>query len=130
MRVRPRRLTIGVAAATLVLAACGGGSDDGSSGDSGAATPESGEQLPETAEGDAAASDVAATDDGSGGDAAAAPASGQVDLVGPDVVAASDIETNPLPSVVLDDVSRGMKVNFRNLVPQDKPILLWAYAPH
>ena len=58
------------------------------------------------------------------------PTAGQVDLIGPDVVPTAEIETNQLPSVVLDDVGRGAKVNFRNLVPQDKPILLWAYAPH
>jgi hypothetical protein len=55
---------------------------------------------------------------------------GFVDLVGPDVLATSELETNMLPSVVVDDLTTDRKVNFRNLVPQDKPILLWMWAPH
>ena len=43
---------------------------------------------------------------------------------------AAEIDTNLLPSVVVDDLNNGRKVNFRNLVPQDKPVLLWMYAPH
>jgi len=54
----------------------------------------------------------------------------QVDLIGEAVQPSSEIESNLLPAVVLDDVTTGRKVNFRNLVPQDKPILLWMYAPH
>ena len=57
-------------------------------------------------------------------------APGYVDLVGPDVVPAAEIDTNILPSVVVDDLNNDRKVNFRNLVPQDKPVLLWMYAPH
>jgi hypothetical protein len=32
--------------------------------------------------------------------------------------------------VVVDDLGNGREVNFENLVPQEKPILLWMYAPH
>ena len=43
---------------------------------------------------------------------------------------AAEIDTNRLPSVVVDDLTNGRKVNFRNLVPQEKPILLWAMNGH
>ena len=46
------------------------------------------------------------------------------------MIPAAEIDTNILPSVVVDDLNNGRKVNFRNLVPQDKPVLLWMYAPH
>jgi len=55
---------------------------------------------------------------------------GEVDLVGAEVIDAANIDTNLLPDVVVDDLTNDRKVNFRNLVPQDKPILLWMYAPH
>ena len=108
----PRKHSIGViAVGVIVLGACGGNDAN-----------ESADVLPSPT-----IEDEAGNDDGG---TPRAPSAAQVDLVGPEVVPASEIETNQLPSVVLDDVSRGTKVNFRNLVPQDKPILLWAYAPH
>ncbi|MEM9039304.1 MAG: hypothetical protein AAGD33_05350 [Actinomycetota bacterium] len=55
---------------------------------------------------------------------------GRIDLIGPDVDAAADVESNLLPSVVVDDLQTGAKVNFRNVAPQNLPILLWMYAPH
>jgi hypothetical protein len=103
-------------AAALVLAACGGGSDSSGSG------AEVGEPLPEAeASGESSSENEAAP---------AAVGAGYVDLVGPDVIPAAEIDTNILPSVVVDDLNNGRKVNFRNLVPQDKPVLLWMYAPH
>lgn len=111
-----RRVTAGLVASTLLLAACGGSDDASESG--------SGEALPQVDD----ASDGEPADADSG---AAAPASATaVDLVGADVLPESDVESNRLPSVVVDDVNTGRKVNFRNLVPQEKPILLWMYAPH
>lgn len=100
----------------MILAACGG-SDSGSGADSGDPLPEVADSAP-------------AGDDASSAPAPAATGTGYVDLVGPDVVAAAEIETNLLPSVVVDDLTNDRKVNFRNLVPQDKPVLLWMYAPH
>ena len=106
----------------IVLSACGGG-DDGDAAE--------GESLP--AVDDTSGTDVSA--DG-GTDAAGATeqpvtlTGSQVDLVGTEVVADAEIATNLLPSVVLDDVTTGRKVNFRNLIPQGKPVLLWMYAPH
>ena len=52
------------------------------------------------------------------------------DLGGETVDAASEIPTNQLPDLVVDNVSTGTKVNLRNVVPSDRPILLWMYAPH
>jgi hypothetical protein len=114
-----RRVAAGAVAATLVLAACGGSSDSSESG------AESGDALP-VVDDDIDSSDAST-------DAPAAPAAtdaGFVDLVGTDVVAAAEIDTNLLPSVVVDDLTTDRKVNFRNLVPQDKPVLLWMWAPH
>lgn len=50
----------------------------------------------------------------------------------PDEVAvdpAADIETNILPDVVLDNVTLSNKVNLRNVIPSDKVVLLWMWAP-
>ncbi len=106
-----RRVTAGLLAGTLLLAACGGG-DEGT--DAGAS-----DALPQVDE----SSDA--------GEAAAAPTGpATVDLVSADVLPESDFEANLLPSVVVDDINTGRKVNFRNLVPQEKPILLWMWAPH
>ena len=113
---RRGRLAAGAVAATLLLAACGGGSDSSGSG------AEPGEPLPEADPVDESATESDA--------APAAVGAGYVDLVGPDVIPAAEIDTNILPSVVVDDLNNGRKVNFRNLVPQDKPVLLWMYAPH
>jgi hypothetical protein len=42
----------------------------------------------------------------------------------------SEVETNPLPDLVVDDVARGAKANLRNVFPADRPVLFWMYAPH
>lgn len=110
-----RRVTAGLVAGTLLLAACGG-ADDGTDAGSG----EEPAQVEGTDSGDGAQADT--------GSAPSAPTA--VDLVGVDVLAASDFEGNLLPDVVVDDINTGRKVNFKNLVPQEKPILLWMYAPH
>lgn len=114
---RRHRLVVVTAAVALTAAACGGASDS-SSADATTAPP--------------AVEDVEVEQDveDDGLEAEVAPASGIVDLIGPDVVEAAEIETNGLPSVVVDDVTSGRKVNFRNLVPQDRPILMWMWAPH
>lgn len=112
-RLRPSRLAVTAVAATLILAACGGG-DNGDS----------------TSDGDAASGDAASSDD-SGEEVAAAPAAAAgVDLGGEALDPASDVETNLFPDLVVDDVVREKKVNLRNLVPSEKPVLLWMYAPH
>lgn len=102
-------------AGTLLLAACGGG-DKGGEADASEALPQVDESSEESSD---------------SGEAAAAPTGpATVDLVSADVLPESDFEANLLPSVVVDDINTGRKVNFRNLVPQEKPILLWMWAPH
>ncbi|MDX2379801.1 MAG: hypothetical protein QNM02_08585 [Acidimicrobiia bacterium] len=93
-------------AAVLVLAACGGGGGDGSADADGAgdsATAEDGSDILTTA---------------------------GIDLGGAEVGSASEVESNLFPDLVVDDIGRGKKVNIRNIVPSDKPVLLWMWAPH
>ena len=66
------------------------------------------------------------SDAGSSADAVEAPAPPDTAEVTPE----ADAATNMLPDVVVDDLIAGNKVNVRNLAPNDKPILLWMYAPH
>lgn len=47
-----------------------------------------------------------------------------------DVRPESDVATNPLPSVVLDDVGQDRQVDFRNIFPAERPVLLWMWAPY
>ncbi len=72
---------------------------------------------------------------GGGGDSERAPGAESIDFLGrdlggPTVAAASDIESNPLPDLVIDNVSTGQKANLRNILPAEKPVLLWMWAPH
>ena len=154
-RRRPgRRLAGATALAALTLGACGGASDSATNDDAvasadtatGVDVEETGTDSTDAAAGTTPDSDLAteatetttATADtvpveapaGEDDGADVAASSGIADLLGPDVVATSEIETNGLPSVVVDDVTSGRKVNFRNLVPQDRPILMWMWAPH
>ncbi|MGA9277770.1 hypothetical protein [Ilumatobacter sp.] len=43
---------------------------------------------------------------------------------------ASQFEGNPFPDLVVDDVGRRGSANLANVLPSDRPILLWAWAPH
>lgn len=119
---RRSRLLALPTAALLVLAACGGGDNDESADESGETAAGQGEAV------DAAENDVEGGNDaGEGGDTLT---TGGVDLGGPEIDPASEIESNLLPDLVVDDVGRGKKVNIRNVVPSDKPVLLWMWAPH
>lgn len=42
----------------------------------------------------------------------------------------SDVESNPLPSVEVDDVGQGRRVNARNIFPAERPVMLWMWAPY
>ncbi|WP_420451667.1 hypothetical protein [Ilumatobacter sp.] len=129
-RRRTARRLATSAGVALAIAACGSGSDEALPAD--AAAPDA------TIGAATDAGSVAETDDGSDADTATANSPdvavatgpGLVDLVGAEVVPAAEIETNSLPSVVVDDLNNEREVNFRNLVPQETPILLWAWAPH
>jgi hypothetical protein len=109
-----RRSTSALAAAVvgvLLLTACGGSDGDGAAADDGSAVPGA---PAETAS--ESTSDTASV--------------GGVDLGGVEVDAASEIDSNLFPDLVVDDVTREKKVNLRNVVPSDNPVLLWMWAPH
>jgi hypothetical protein len=94
------RLAAGAAALALVAIACGGDSE-----------PTAEEAVAEQA-------------------AAEEALAGAIDLGSEGVDPAYDTETNLFPDLVVDDVSRGKKVNLRNIVQDEKPLLVWMYAPH
>ena len=110
------RLLAASVGGVLLLAACGGGGDGGDS--AGGATADGVTADGATADGEAesAEADVFTT--------------AGVDLGGVEVDPASEMETNLFPDLVVDDIGRGKKVNIRNIVPSDKPVLLWMWAPH
>ena len=37
---------------------------------------------------------------------------------------------NEVPDAALDDVDSGDAVNLRSLIPAEKPVLFWFWAPH
>ena len=51
-------------------------------------------------------------------------------LFASEVQPASAIDTNPFPDLVVDDIGKDARVNIRNILPSDRPVLLWAWAPH
>jgi hypothetical protein len=51
-------------------------------------------------------------------------------LFAPDVQPAAQFDANPFPDLVVDDVGKDAQVNIANILPSDRPILLWAWAPH
>ncbi len=110
------RLAAGTAVATLAVSACGSGDE---SGDTGAEEASTGGTVVDPPP-------ASAAEDATDG---AAPVAG-VDLGTAEVDPASDVATNPLPDLVVDDVRRDAKVNLRNLLPAERPVLLWLWAPH
>jgi hypothetical protein len=90
-----------------VLAACGGGGDS-----DGAAASED--------------SSSAGNDAGAATEVESVPAPADELSVAPE----SDIETNVLPDVVVDNVTLGNQVNLRNVSPSDKVQLVWMWAPN
>jgi hypothetical protein len=96
------KLIAGVLAGTLLLVACRTGSDG-------------------------------ASVDSDGGETNVARIEGEVEApVAADEIAIrplSDIPTNLLPDLVVDNLISDVKVNLRNIVPNDLPILLWMWAP-
>ena len=85
---------------------------------------------------DDAATDTPATDsaetDGPEPESAAPPLAG---ILGgrqfAEVLAdGSNLETNLLPDLLVDDVTREVKVNLRNVFPAERPVLMWMWAPH
>lgn len=105
-------------AVAIVGVSCGG---DGSSG--------SGEAGPSLRPTEPAATTIAPTSSAAA-TATSAPTetSGAAETtVAPPTTAAV---TSPLPAVDVLDVATGDTVNFASLIPADRPVLLWFWAPH
>lgn len=43
---------------------------------------------------------------------------------------AAQFDGNPFPDLVVDDAGRGGQANIANILPSDRPVLLWTWAPH
>ena len=57
-----------------------------------------------------------------------APVGGRA--LAPTVEADSQFDGNPFPDLVVNDVGRGGEANIANILPADRPVLLWTWAPH
>lgn len=42
----------------------------------------------------------------------------------------SDVSTNLMPPVEVHDVGQDRMVNFKNIFPAERPVLLWMWAPY
>ncbi|MDG1266227.1 MAG: hypothetical protein P8O03_07870, partial [Ilumatobacter sp.] len=42
----------------------------------------------------------------------------------------AQFDGNPFPNLVVDDVGRDGEANIANILPSDRPVLLWTWAPH
>ena len=54
-------------------------------------------------------------------------------VVGPSrraVESDAQFDGNPFPDLVVDDVGRDGEANIANILPSDRPVLLWTWAPH
>ena len=98
---------------TLVAAACGDDDDDSSSTE---AAEEATEETEAPVETDAAAGPEPA------------PVGGRAFAT--DVQPESQFDGNPFPDLVVDDVGRDGQANIANILPSERPVLLWAWAPH
>ena len=140
-----RRTAVALAAATLVLTACGTTED---------ATPiASDEPAPTSTESDISEVTVGApaetepsaatvASDAVTDPAEAAPAvSDPPPPVVPEAMLGgrafatelsptSDFPENALPDIQVDDIRRQTKVALRNVFPAERPVLLWLWAPH
>ena len=156
---RSVRSAAAIVATGLVLVACGTADDATPAAQSVAdtaapqadadATPDAGSTTDTTAAppadagtdaGEPVADDAAATSDAPAAEDVApadAPVSAEpaVAVIGGRAFAAelsaeSDFGENLLPDLLVDDIRSGEKVNFRNIFPAERPVLIWAWAPH
>ena len=124
-----RRLAALVAGTVLIVAACGDG--DGSS----VATPAS-TSSPAAGASSSAPSSTAAPDaepdatSPTSGSASSDPASTDPPPTQPAATDPAAEVVEPLPDVSVQDVAAGTQVNLASLLPADRPILLWMWAPH
>ncbi len=75
---------------------------------------------------------VACGGDGDGGDSdgVAAPAAASSSVTTATSVATAPSTTVEVPDAVLTDVASGEEVSLRSMVPSERPVLFWFWAPH
>ena len=42
----------------------------------------------------------------------------------------AQFDDNPFPDLVVDDIGRASEANIANILPSERPVLLWTWAPH
>ena len=124
-----RRLAALVAGTILIVAGCGDGDGASVATPSSTSSPAADDSSSAPSSTAAPAADPDATSPTSGpapsDPAATEPPPSQLDATDPP---AEVVE--PLPDVSVQDVGAGAQVNLASLLPADRPILLWMWAPH
>jgi hypothetical protein len=157
--MNPRKLPVLVAAVGLTLAACGtsdsatsstadapepvatdaaepsapaeGGSNDAPATEAPATPPASTEPAAD-APTDSQATETAVTETAVTEPPSAAPTPAAIGgrALATSVEPASQFAANPFPDLVVDDIGRDGEANIANILPSDRPVLLWTWAPH
>ncbi len=97
-----RRPVLAASVLALTLAACGGGGESDDDVDAGATNPPAETTVPDTAPPGAATDTTAPVPTGE----------------------------SPLPQVEVRDVATGEMLQLAALLPSDRPLLVWFWAPH
>jgi len=94
--------------------------------------PEPEEEAEQPVDTDATADEAPAEPVATDAPEAVAPAAPVVGgrLFASEVQPAAQFDSNPFPDLVVDDIGKDVKVNVANILPSDRPVLLWAWAPH
>ena len=146
MLIFVRRTVAVLAAASIVLTACGTAEEAGPNTDGVTAPPAAASDEPALAPTEGATGEelaeapvvsdatTAQVDDVPATTDPAAPVIPEAVIGGralsSELAAQSDFSENVLPNIQVDDVRRGTKVSLRNVFPAERPVLLWMWAPH
>jgi len=140
-----RRTAVALAAAGLVLAACGTTEDTAPITSDEPAPTSTESDISEVTVGAPAETEPSAATVASDADTDPAEAAPAVSDPPPPVVPeamlggrafatelspTSDFPENALPDIQVDDIRRQTKVALRNVLPAERPVLLWLWAPH
>jgi hypothetical protein len=140
-----RRTAVALAAAGLVLAACGTTEDTAPITSDEPAPTSTESDISEVTVGAPAETEPSAATVASDADTDPAEAAPAVSDPPPPVVPeamlggrafatelspTSDFPENALPDIQVDDIRRQTKVALRNVFPAERPVLLWLWAPH
>jgi hypothetical protein len=140
-----RRTAVALAAASLVLAACGTTEDTAPITSDEPAPTSTESDISEVTVGAPAETEPSAATVASDADTDPAEAAPAVSDPPPPVVPeamlggrafatelspTSDFPENALPDIQVDDIRRQTKVALRNVFPAERPVLLWLWAPH